>query len=130
MFDFSKFFKTLYQYRNYLQGFFAVSNGVVYFHFPTFYAQYKKHNSNAPKRGDALADLRNTLYYLEEKLKRINGKPVRCVGLDLDPTCSPPQELIDLVYGRPQPVAATTATSGCTCSSVDLINFGCRCGAP
>jgi DNA primase len=77
-------------------------------HFPTFYSKwterYRRQGHEQFKRGTMLGYIREEPYYIKDnKLKRINGKPVRSLILSLDPEDNPPDGLLYLADGGPQP---------------------------
>ena len=73
-------------------------------HFPSFYSiwteSYRRKGFEQFKRGTMLSYIREEPYYITEKLKRLNGKPTRCVILSLDDEHNPPDGLKYLADGR------------------------------
>lgn len=73
-------------------------------HFPTFYSKwtetFRRKGFEQFKRGTILSYIREELYFIDDnKLRRINGKPVRALILSLDPEDNPPDGLLYLADG-------------------------------
>ena len=76
-------------------------------HFPTFYSawveSYRRQGNEQFKKGTILSYIREEPYFIEDnKLKRINGRPQRCLFLSLDPEDNPPDGLLFLAAGGHQ----------------------------
>jgi hypothetical protein len=72
-------------------------------HFPTFYSKwvesYRRKGHEQFKRQTMLSYIKEEDYYIECKLKRVNGKPFRALHLSLDDADNPPDGLKYLADG-------------------------------
>lgn len=73
-------------------------------HFPTFYSlwteTYRRKGLEQFKRATMLSYIKEEKYFLADNhLKRIHGKPTRCLILSLDPEDNPPDGLLYLADG-------------------------------
>lgn len=76
-------------------------------HFPTFYSlwteTYRRKGLEQFKRATMLSYIKEEKYFLADNhLKRIHGKPTRCLILSLDPEDNPPDGLLYLADGVPE----------------------------
>ena len=106
------FMEDLITIHEYLDGFYMVFNESgkrrIAIHFPTFYSKwtetYRRKGHEQFKRGTMLSYIREESYFIEEKLKRVNGKPMRTVILSLEDDDNPPDGLKYLADGRAESV--------------------------
>lgn len=73
-------------------------------HFPSFYSRWTEHYRRKGheqfKQGTMKSYIREEPYFLCEKLKRVGGKPMRCMILSLDDEDNPPDGIKYLADGR------------------------------
>jgi len=74
-------------------------------HFPTFYNKwtetYRRTGHEQFKRQTMLSYIKEEPYFIEDsKLKKVDGKAMRCLILSLDPADRPPDGLLTLADGK------------------------------
>lgn len=121
-----EFFEELKPYRDTLQPFFVYKPALssTYFHCPSFYKTWATvtQRSKLTGRQHIMRELRKHASYLHEKLVRIDGKPMRAMGLNVSQMSQPMLELL-------VPLAQVGGGQHqCYCATGLLITRGCQCG--